>query len=318
MTPRKIILPGGAGYRGRHLAEYFPRHNHQIIILSRHPPPDANPNIRHLPWDGRTLGPWDAHFDNAHAVINLTGRSVNCRYTAKHKQEIYDSRLLSTAVVGKAIAAAKNPPQTWINSSSATIYRDAYDRPMDEATGQPGHGFSVDVCQKWEAALDAAPTAHTRKVAIRTAMVFGPGADGVFEAFHRIVKLGLGGTLGRGDQFVSWTHLQDFCRAIHFIIDNPTLAGPVNLASPNPIPNRDFMRIFRHACHKTIGLPATRWMLEIGAFFLRTETELLLKSRRVIPTKLLAAGFQFEFPELRPALDDIVNRKTLNQSENFL
>jgi uncharacterized protein (TIGR01777 family) len=306
MTPRTLILPGGAGYLGRHLADYFTTQDYNIIILTRHSQPDS-PRIRHLIWDGRTIGPWAAAFDNAHAVINLAGRSVNCRYTARNKKEIYDSRLQSTAVIGQAIAATETPPQTWINASSATLYRDAYDRPMDELTGEPGQGFSVDVCQKWEQTLNAAPTPDTRKIALRSAMVFGPGKGGVFEAFHRIVKLGLGGTLGRGDQYVSWIHLQDFCRAVHFCLDHPTLEGPVNLASPNPIPNKQLMRAFRQAAHKKIGLPATRWMLEIGAFVLRTETELLLKSRRVIPTKLQAAGFTFNFPTLRPALDNIHN-----------
>jgi uncharacterized protein (TIGR01777 family) len=308
MTPRTIIFPGGAGYLGRHLADYFTSQDYNIIILTRHSQSDT-PRIRHLIWDGRTIGPWAAHFDNAHAVINLAGRSVNCRYTARHKKEIYDSRLQSTAVIGEAIAAANNPPETWINASSATIYRDAYDRPMDEATGEPGQGFSVDVCQKWEAALQAAPTPSTRKVALRSAMVFGPGHGGVFEAFHRIVKLGLGGTLGRGDQYVSWIHLHDFCRAVHFILDNPTLSGPVNVSSPNPIPNKQFMRTLRQAAHKKIGHPATKWMLEIGAFVLRTETELLLKSRRVIPTKLQAAGFHFDFPDLKPALEQILKHE---------
>jgi len=190
MTPPTLILPGGAGYLGRHLAHYFTQHNYQIIILTRHPNPhEDSENIRHLPWDGRTLGPWAAAFDDAHAVINLAGRSVNCRYTARNEKEIYDSRLQSTAVIGQAIAAAKNPPKIWLNSSSATIYRDARDRPIDESTGDIGHDFSVDVCKKWEQTLADAPTPHTRKVALRSAMVFGPGQGGVFEAFHRIVKL---------------------------------------------------------------------------------------------------------------------------------
>jgi uncharacterized protein (TIGR01777 family) len=301
-----LILPGGGGYLGRHLADYFVAKGYSIVILSRQPKPDVGA-VRQLQWDGRTLGRWAEAFDGAHAVINLAGRTVNCRYTAKHQREIYNSRLLSTAVIGQAIAAAKNPPKIWLNSSSATIYRHALDRPMDEFTGEIGHGFSVDVCQKWEAALEAAPTPQTGKVALRSAMVFGPGAGGVFEAFLRIVKLGLGGSLGRGDQFVSWIHLQEFCRAVEFILDHDELGGAVNLASPNPIPNRDFMRIFRRACHKKFGLPAKKWMLEIGAFFLRTETELLLKSRRVIPARLLAGGFRFDYPELCVALKQIVD-----------
>lgn len=305
MNPPTIVIPGGAGYLGQHLATYFAGRGYGVIILSRTARPDTS-TVRHLQWDGQSTGPWTAAIDGAAAVLNLAGRTVNCRYTAPHRQEIYDSRLASTRAIGQAIAAAMNPPPVWINSSSATIYRDARDRPMDEITGEIGHGFSVDVCQRGEQALADADTPRTRKVALRSAMVFGPGAGGVFEAFHRIVRLGLDGTLGPGDQFVRWVHLRDFCRAIEFLIDRPDLSGPVNVASPNPVPNRDFMRTFRQACHRHVGLPASRWMLEVGAFILRTETELLLKSRRVIPTRLLKSGFDFEFAALRPTLDDIL------------
>jgi uncharacterized protein (TIGR01777 family) len=303
-----IVMPGGAGFLGRHLAAYFAAQGYSVVVLSRQPGADSG-KIRSMHWDGRTLGPWEKALEGARAVINLAGRTVNCRYTAKHRAEIYDSRLASTEVIGRAIAACSNPPPVWLNAASATIYRDADDRPMDEATGELGTGFSVDVCQKWEAALDAASTPATRKVALRSAMVFGAGDGGVFEAFRRVVALGLGGTLGRGSQFVSWIHVRDFCRAVQFIMDDDgpdPLRGPVNLASPHPVTNREFMRIFRRACHKRIGLPASRWMLEFGAFFLRTETELLLKSRQVIPGKLLARGFGFEFPDLGPALEDVV------------
>jgi uncharacterized protein (TIGR01777 family) len=299
-----IVIPGGTGQVGTVLARYFHAAGHTVTVLSRNTQPAP---WRTVFWNGECFGAWTSTLEHSDVCINLAGRSVNCRYTARNKKEIYDSRLHSTAVIGEAIAAAKNPPSTWLNSSSATIYRDARDRPMDEATGDIGQGFSVDVCQKWEHALDSAPTPHTRKIALRSALVFGPGNGGVFEAFHRIVKLGLGGTLGRGDQFVSWIHLTDFCRAVHFLLDHPDLSGPVNLASPNPVPNQQFMRTLRQACHKTIGLPAKKWMLEIGAFVLRTETELLLKSRRVIPTRLQSEGFTFNHPDLRPALDNILN-----------
>lgn len=307
-SKRTIVMPGGAGYLGRHLACYFAGRGDRVVILTRHPNNGTGP-IRQLGWDGRTLGDWAAAFEGADAVVNLTGRTVNCRYNAKHKREIYDSRLESTRVIGQAIAACGNPPAVWINSSSATIYRDARDRAMDEKTGEIGTGFSVDVCQRWEAALAEAATPRTRKVALRTAIVFGPGAGGPFEAFRRIVKLGLGGTLGPGDQFVSWVHSHDFCRAVEFMIGRNDMDGPVNVAAPNPIPNREFMRIFRRVLHKRVGLPATRWMLEIGAFFLRTETELLLKSRRVVPGRLMEAGFEFEFPEFGAALEDIVRQR---------
>jgi uncharacterized protein (TIGR01777 family) len=310
-----IVMPGGAGYLGRHLASYFAARGDRVVILTRHPAGDVG-LIRQIEWDGKTLGDWAAALEGAHAVVNLAGRTVNCRYNAKHKREIYDSRLDSTRVIGQAIAGCANPPAVWINSSSATIYRDARDRAMDEKTGEIGTGFSVDVCQKWEEALNEAATPGTRKVALRTAIVFGPGAGGPFEAFRRIVKLGLGGTLGPGDQFVSWVHSHDFCRAVEFLMERQDLSGPVNVAAPNPVPNREFMRIFRQVLHKRIGLPATRWMLELGAFFLRTETELLLKSRRVIPGRLVEAGFEFEFPEFGAALEDIERRSEMSANES--
>jgi uncharacterized protein (TIGR01777 family) len=301
----KVILPGGAGYLGRHLSGHFADRGWQVVVLSRRPHP-AGGRVRFLPWDGATPGDWAGELDGARAVINLAGQSVNCRYTARNRAGIYESRLASTRAVGQAIARAARPPAVWLNSSSATIYRDADDRPMDETTGELGEGFSVDVCRKWEAAANDAPTPATRQVLLRTAMVFGPGAGGVFEAFHRVVGLGLGGTLGHGDQFVSWIHLRDFCRAIDWLIDHEELSGPVNLSAPNPVTNREFMRTFREVCGKRFGLPAARWMLEIGAFVLRTETELLLKSRRVVPARLLSSGFAFDFPTLRPALQDVL------------
>jgi uncharacterized protein (TIGR01777 family) len=308
MKPQKtLLLPGGTGFLGRYVAEYFSRQGWQVVVLSRREQKIANALIDVKPWDGETLGAWADSFEGADAVLNLAGRTVNCRYHSRNRQEIYDSRLKSTAIVGKAIAACTNPPQVWINSSSATIYRHALDRPMDEANGEIGKGFSVDVCRKWEETLSEAATPSTvRKVALRSAMVFGAGSGGVFEAFHRIVRLGLGGTLGRGDQFVSWVHADDFARSIQWILDHPDLSGPVNVASPNPVPNAQFMRTLREVSNQPIGLPAAEWMLEIGAFFLRTETELLLKSRRAVPTRLVDSGFDFRYPELRGALEQIV------------
>lgn len=277
------------------------------MILSRQPH-SASDSVKYVQWDGTTLGQWAEELEGATAIINLAGRSVNCRYNEANKREIYASRLAATKVIGEAIARCTNPPKVWLNSSSATIYRHAEDRPMDEATGEVGEGFSVDVCQQWEQALANASTPHTRKVALRTAMVFGRGAGGVFAAFHNIVKLGLGGTLGQGTQFVSWIHAEDFCRALDWILTHPELDGAINLASPQPIPNAEFMRIFREVCRQPIGLPASEWMLEIGAFFLRTETELLLKSRRVVPGRLLASGFQFTYPRFEEALREIVGQ----------
>lgn len=301
-----VLLPGGAGFLGKALAHGLVAEGFQPVIISRGARVDDGP-VRYLRWDGERLDDWAEEFEDARAVINLAGRSVNCRYNESNRAEIFRSRLASTKVVGEAIARCLNPPLVWLNASSATIYRDALDRPMDERTGEIGEGFSVEVCRQWEDEFERAVTPDTRKVALRMAMVFGPGQGGVFEAFHNIVRLGLGGTLGSGRQYVSWIHLDDFIRAVIRLIEDDSLAGPVNLASPHPLPNRDFMAIFRALCGQPIGLPATAWMLEIGAFFLRTETELLLKSRQVVPTRLLEAGFDFKFPEFETALADILD-----------
>lgn len=301
---RKIVIPGGGGFLGGVLARYSGDLSYRAVILSRRERPDEGA-IRYVRWDGETLGDWAKEIEGAEAVVNLAGRSVNCRYNEKNRREIYESRLRSTRMVGEAIACCERPPGVWINSSSATIYRHALDRPMDEATGEIGTGFSVDVCQRWEKTLDEAPTPHTRKVALRAALVLGRGG-GVMEAFLRLVRLGLGGTMGRGDQFVSWVHERDFARSVQWVMEHPELEGPVNCASPNPVPNREFMRTLREVCRQPVGLPAARWMLEIGAVLMQTETELLLKSRRVVPERLLASGFRFEFPDLRAAVEQIV------------
>lgn len=301
------VLAGGGGYLGRLLSKFLTGQGFSVAILTRRPRQDDG-MVWYVGWDGETVGTWVKDLDGAAAVINLAGRTVNCRYNEANKQEIYDSRLKSTWAIGEAISRCSSPPPIWINSSSATIYRHAEDRAMDEATGQLGSGFSVDVCQKWEKTLTDATTPKTRKVALRTAMVFGAGQGGVFEAFLRIVRLGLGGPMGNGQQYVSWIHERDFCRAVHWILNHKELSGPVNVASPNPLPNREFMQIFRQVCEQKVGLPAAAWMLEIGAAVLQTETELLLKSRRVVPGKLLSTGFTFDFPQWETALKDIVRR----------
>jgi uncharacterized protein (TIGR01777 family) len=202
------------------------------------------------------------------------------------------------------------PPAVWLNSSTATIYKHSLDRAMDErgeigATREAKDAFSVEVAREWERAFESALTPATRKVALRTAMVLGTQAGGVLHVLRRLARFGLGGHMGNGDQYVSWIQEEDFCRAIEWLIRNEDFCGPVNLAAPNPIPNRELMRTLRTACGKSFGLPAMRWMLEIGAFFMRTETELIIKSRRVVPGRLLASGFEFRFPTLKEALDDL-------------
>ncbi len=302
---QKIVIPGGGGFIGRHVTRHFAAKGWEVVVLSRQHH-EHREGVRFVWWDGANLDSWADELDGAEAVINLAGRTVNCRYGKKNRREIYESREFSTEVIGVAIAECATPPRVWFNASSATIYRHSLDRDMDEATGEidpvPEGGprnkweFSVDVVNRWEQVLFEATTPDTRRIAMRLSMVFGTGAGGVFEAFRNITRRGLGGTQGPGTQYVSWLHVEDFLRMLDWCLDHEQLSGPVNMCSPNPMPNREFMRVFREACGVKLGLPASAWMLEIGAFFIRTETELLLKSRRVVPGKLLDSGFKLNHP----------------------
>jgi uncharacterized protein len=309
---QRIILAGGSGFLGNALARKFVARGDEVIVLTR-APESRSDGVKEVLWDAKSVGEWAAHVDGADVVINLTGKSVDCRYTEKNRRAIIESRVNSTRAVGEAIARCAKPPRIWLNASSATLYKHVFDRQMDEsgetgATPEAKDAFSIAVIRQWEGALDEARTPNTRKVALRITMVFGPD-DGVFPVLRRLARLGLGGKLGTGRQYVSWIHVEDFCRAIEWIIEREDLRGPVNIAAPNPLPNAEMMRLVRKACGVPFGLPATEWMLEIGAFFLRTETELILKSRRVVPGKLLASCFHFHFSHLENALGDLKHRK---------
>ena len=304
----RIILAGGSGLLGQLLARRFRARGDDVVVLTRHP--QTGRGAREMAWDGATIGPWASEVEGAAAVINLAGRSVDCRYHERNRRLIWDSRVNSTRVLGEAIARCVVPPPVWLNASTATIYKHSLDRPMDEATGTIGatpeakDGFSVAVAQAWEQTLDAAAAPATRKVALRVAMVLGRDG-GVLPVLRRLVRLGLGGSMAGGRQFMSWIHEDDFGRAIEWLLEHDDMAGPVNLAAPEPLPNAEFMRQLRAACGVPFGLPAARWMLEAGAVFLRTETELILKSRRVVPGRLTAAGFAFRHPQLADALADL-------------
>ncbi|WP_327426753.1 TIGR01777 family oxidoreductase [Streptomyces sp. NBC_01236] len=308
----KIVIPGGTGQVGTVLDRALTAAGHEVVILTRRPAHD-----REVRWDGESLGPWAQVIDGSDVVINLAGRSVSCRYTAANLRAMMDSRVNSTRVVGEAIAAAARPPRVWLQMSTATVYAHRFDAPHDEATGVigggepgvPGYwGYSVEIAKAWELAQERAETPHTRKVALRSAMVMSPGRGGVFDVLLWLVRLGLGGPVAGGAQYVSWIHDQDFVRAVEFLIDRDDLTGPVNLASPGPLPQRAFMRALRAARGVPAGLPATKWMAELGAFALRSDTELLLKSRRVVPGRLLAEGFDFAYAEWSAAADDLVGR----------
>jgi uncharacterized protein (TIGR01777 family) len=307
----KIVIPGGSGQVGTVLARAFHGEGHEVVVLSRRP---INRPWRIVKWDGSTLGDWQCAIDGCDVVINLAGRSVNCRYSARNRREILESRVLSTRVVAEAIAHAERPPRVWLQASTATIYAHRYDAANDEHSGILGGNeplapstwnFSIDVARAWERAFDEAVTNRTRKVAMRSAMTMSPDDGGIFDTLAKLVRWGLGGKAGDGRQYVSWIHHEDFVSAIRYLIGRDDIAGIVNVAAPNPLPNAEFMRALRAACGMPFGLPASKWMLEIGAVFLRTETELILKSRRVIPGRLLEHGFTFKYPEWSAAAHDL-------------
>jgi len=267
-------------------------------------------------WDGRTLGLWATELDGADVVINLAGRSVDCRYHERNLREMMASRVDSTRVIGRAIAQAKNPPRVWLQASTATIYAHRYDAPNDEETGViGGHepsvpalwAKSIDIAQAWEAELNAALTPRTRKVALRAAMVMSAARGGVFHVLARHCRLGFG-SFGDGRQYVSWIHEHDFVAAVKFLIEREDLSGAVNLAAPDPLPFRDFLAALRRQLGRRLAIPLPFWALEIGTFFLRTETELILKSRRVVPTRLLKNGFVFHYPNWPVAATELVER----------
>ncbi|HXD88926.1 MAG TPA: TIGR01777 family oxidoreductase [Urbifossiella sp.] len=311
----KIILPGGSGQVGTILARHFHRQGHDVLVLSRSP---AAAPWRMARWDARALGPWQQEFDGADVVINLAGKSVNCRYSKANREAILASRVESTRVVGEAIARASRPPRLWLQASTATIYSHRYDAPNDDITGEIGGAepdapdtwrFSIAVAKAWEASLDVASVPGTRKVALRSAMTMSPDRGGVFDVLLGLVRRRLGGRAGDGRQYVSWIHDRDFIRAIEWLIERDDLSGSVNVCSPNPLPNAEFMAELRRAWGVRWGLPASRWMLELGAWLLRTETELVLKSRRVTPTRLLESGFRFEFAMWPQAAADLCRRR---------
>jgi uncharacterized protein len=320
----KIVIPGGSGHVGIVLSREFHALGHEVVVLSR--APQQKP-WRTVKWDGQTLGEWATEFEDADAIINLAGQSVNCRYTPENRRIITESRINSTRVVGAAIAQAWNPPRVWLQASTATIYAHTFGAPHDEASGIIGGAepdapdtwrFSIDVATSWERALRDAPTPNTRRVAMRTAIVMHPAHGSPFDILLRLVRFGLGGQAGDGRQYMSWIHGRDFVAGVMWLIENKVIEGPVNLASPNPVTNAEFMRALRAAWGAPIGLPATEWMLELAAFLLGSETELVLKSRRVIPTKLLQSGFRFDFPNWPDAARDLCSRYRNNARTDSL
>lgn len=308
MNNKKIVIAGGTGFIGQALAAFFGRDN-DIIILSRKKDltVPAGLRIQYLQWDGlRVEKSWAQAIDGADLLINLAGKSVNCRYTPKNKQAIFDSRTDSTRALGLAIRDAVTPPGVWINAASATIYRHAEDHPQDEYTGEFENDFSVQVCKKWEETFEQQRAPFTRKITLRIAITLGNG--GVFTPYLRLLKFGLSGRQGHGRQMYSWVHIEDLCRVVKWIYERNNVEGVYNVCSPHPLSNREFMRALRKASGHRTGLPAFTWMLKLGAWLIGTESELILKSRWVLPTKLQDAGFIFRYTEAEDALRSVLEK----------
>ncbi|MGB6409349.1 MAG: TIGR01777 family oxidoreductase [Planococcus donghaensis] len=294
---KKIVLAGGTGFVGQYLEQKFTEQGYKVIIISR--------QSGHLNWSNHT-GIVHA-LEGAEMVVNLAGKSVNCRYTEANKREIFDSRMETTEALGTAILNCDNPPPLWINSSTATIYRHAEDRPMTEASGEFGSGFSVEVGKAWEQALFSFNLPTTRQVALRLSIVLGKNG-GVMTPYENMVRFGLGGKQGNGKQMFSWIHLEDVYRIILFVRDHDQISGVLNTTSPEPVTNRELMKQLRMAMNRKVGLPATEWMLNMGAVVIGTEPELILKSRWILPERLEQFDFHFTYPTLDKALENILNQ----------
>lgn len=314
----KVVITGGTGQVGQILREHYGvGDEHDVVVLSRGAGRGSRPREQFVRWDGTNLGDWAEAIEGADVVINLAGRTVNCRYTKANMDEMMRSRVDSTRVIGEAIAQAKVPPKLWLQMSTATIYAHRFDRSNDEATGKIGGSepdvpdywsFSIEIAKAWERELAEATVPNTRKVALRSAVVMSPHKGGPFDILRKLTRLGLGGSIAGGEQYVSWIHECDFVRIIDLLIERESIDGAINLAAPNPLPQREFMRELRQAEGVRIGLPATRLMAEIGAFFMRTDTELILKSRYVISSRLAKEGFAFDFPKWPAAAHDLCQR----------
>jgi uncharacterized protein (TIGR01777 family) len=292
---KKIVIAGGTGFVGKYLSKRFKDLGYNVFIISR--------QTGHINWDNTSA--ITVTLENSEMLINLAGKSVDCRYNEKNKQTIYNSRIETTNVLGVAILKCKKPPALWINSSTATIYRHAEDRPMTEDKGEIGSGFSVNVATNWEKTFFDFSLPYTRQVALRMAIVLGKGG-GVIKPLMNLVRFGLGGKQGKGNQMFSWIHIEDLFNAIIYLQQHKELAGVFNSSAPNPVKNKTLMQLFRKNMKVKLGLPSPAWMLKIGAVIINTETELILKSRWVVPERLLQSGFEFKYPSIDDALKDIL------------
>jgi uncharacterized protein len=298
----KVVIAGGSGYLGRCIASYYDNINADIVILSRTPRVPVR-NVRTIAWDGKSVGSWATELEGADLLINLTGRSVDCRYTERNKNEILESRINSVTVLAEAVKKLKSPPLCWIQSSSATIYRHAEDRAQDE-NGELGVGFYVEVCRAWENAFSSVELKATRKVILRTGIVLG-NKGGALPVLARLTRWGFGGAMGSGRQYISWIHEDDFVAIVEWLRLNDGAFGVYNCTAPWPLPNALFTQKLASRIGPGFSIALPEWFLKIGAIVIGTETELILKSRWVKPSRLIQEGFEFRYPRAASALEQL-------------
>ena len=302
---KKLIIAAGTGFLGQVLVDHFKDSFDEIVILTRGKSENKN-NIKYVNWNAKTFSGWEKELENTDILINLAGKSVDCRYNEKNKQEIFNSRIESTKILNEAVLQCENPPKHWLNSSTSTIYRFSLDKQMDETTGEIGNDFSMNIAKSWEKAFFETKTPKTLKTALRTSIVLGKNG-GAFIPLKTLAKLGMGGKQGNGKQFISWIHEKDFARAVAFVIENK-LENEINIVSPNPIRNVDFMSKLRKAVGMPIGISQPEWLLELGSKIINTETELVLKSRNVIPKRLQENGFTFNYDSVDKTFENLLQK----------
>jgi uncharacterized protein (TIGR01777 family) len=302
---QKLIIAAGTGFLGQVLLHHFKDKFEEIVILTRGKSKIAD-TIKYVNWDARNFSGWENELENATILINLAGKSVDCRYTTANKAAIYSSRIDSTNILNQAVLNCKKPPKHWLNSSTSTIYRHSLDQQMDETEGEIGNDFSMNIAKSWEKAFFETQTPQTLKTALRTSIVLGK-KGGAFLPIKTLAKIGFGGKQGQGNQFISWIHEKDFARAVGFIIQKEMI-GVVNVVATKPIRNTDFMKKLQNEIGISFGIPIPKLLLEIGGFFIRTQPELVLKSRNVIPRRLEENGFEFEFDTLEKTFKNLLKK----------
>lgn len=312
MSGGRVVLAGGSGFLGRFLAEELARRGREVVVLTRAPRNgDGNGRVREVAWDGRTTGEWARTLEGAEAVVNLAGRSVNCRYTPANRREIVASRVNAVEAVGRAVLRCSEPPKVFVQAASAAIYGDAGRRVCDE-TAPAGRGFSVETCVRWEGAFNSLELAGTRKVLLRIGFVLGR-EGGALGTLSKLTRLFLGGAVGTGRQYVSWLHAADMNRIFLWAVESREAEGTFNATGPAPLTNAEFMESLRRAHSRPWSPPVPVWAVRLGARLMGTEAELALTGRRCLPERLIENNFKFLYTSLDEALRDIHQKVSSEQ-----